>query len=306
MGTHSANQHLRVYVSTAAAAKVLANDGGTTDNGLEDATAFPAGAITYWITSGASANTGVATPPTDGSSYRVVYKDLNGIIHMGPVIDSSKLEMPAKATAYSAPVEQVDDLTIPATVVVGDTYLIKLRVPNYGGLVSPQDEVFFYGSHVAVTGDTATTIAAALAANLQKNLDKAPVPIATATSSGAVVTVTGLAQPYVKALFDGRQVNFDLSLALPADKAVGKDATSVAPKPGYGTGKQVASLEEFYAGYNTGYKDRYHNWPAVTEPTLAADAAGTYNAVSITFSEVQSGQANVVGQRQTILCFFKQ
>lgn len=300
MGVIGVNQHLRVYVAVNAAGKVLANDGGTTDTGLSDAAAFPVGSITYLKPDG----TGVATAPTSGN-FQVAYKDLNGKIFLGPVIKQADLVVPVAVKTHVARTQQVDKLTIPATPTVGAAYMIKLRCPEYGGLLGAEDEINFYGNYVVKSGDTATNVATGLTASLKKATDKAATPFVDVTSSNAVISVAGLEQPYSQARLDGRLVRFDLSLALPLALAKGKDSSgNTAAVEGRGTYKHVATAEEFYAGYNTDYRNRFADWPDTGNPTLAAIAGGQYTSHTIIFNQSQDG-SDPLTQRQVIVCYFK-
>ncbi len=259
--------------------------------------------ITYY---NHSTQSHVATPPTGGVKYNVVYKDLNGTVYYGPTIDDSMLVQPISTKSYVAAVQQADLLTIPATPTAGVEYVIKLRVPEYGGLLGSCDEVFFYGNYTVVANDTATLVAAGLTASLKKATDKAPKAFVLVTSAAAIITVTGVAQEYVKAKFDAKVPNFDLSLVHPTSLQRGKNAAGNTLRVvGSGTYPQVASAEEFFAGYNTDYKNRGADWPADGNPSLAAQAAGTYDSITIIFNTTVGG-ANLGHQRQTILLFFKQ
>jgi hypothetical protein len=300
MGVIGVNQHLRVYVSTAAAGKVIANDGGTTDTGIGDAVAFPNGSITYLKPDG----TGVATPPTTGT-YQVAYRSVDGKIYLSPVVDTTKLVKAAAVKDYVAPVQQVDKLSIPATPVAGTAYTIKLRCPEYGGLLGAEDEVNFYGHYTVQSGDTNTNVATGLTASLKKATDKAPVPFVSVTSSGAIISVAGLAQPYVHAKVDGRLVRFDLSLALPESLARGKDSSgNTLAVEGNGAYHQVASAEEFYAGYNTDYRNRGADWPDNGAPVFAAAPGETYLSHTIVFNSEEAG-SDPLAQRQVIVCYFQ-
>jgi len=284
MGVKSANQHLRVYVAVGAPS--AAADQAALD-------ALGVGTVTY-IEEGTAV--GVTAPPS-GKDFRVFYKDLAGNVFRSPVIKAEDVVSIKAGVAAVPEVQQVDKLTIP-TPVVGQSFIIKLRVPNYGGLISPQDEVFFYGNFTA-KDTVAANVAAGLAASLKKAVDAAPVPFADVTVSGADITVTGIEQNYVRGKWDGRLVNFDLSLSKPVDFMTGATKVTVG-NPGNGTGKQVASAEEFYAGYNEGYKNREGGYPYNTEPVLAADASKEYKTDTIIFKTKRDG-SNVATQRQTII-----
>lgn len=300
MSVIGVNQHLRVYVAVNSAGKVLVNDGGTTDTGLSDAVAFPVGSITYLKPDG----TGVATAPTSGN-FQVAYKDLNGKVFLSPVIKQADLIVPVAVKTHTARTQQVDKLTIPATPTVGAAYMIKLRCPEYGGLLGAEDEINFYGNYVVKTGDTASNVATGLAASLNLALNKQAVPFAVASTNAAVISVAGLEQPYSHGKLDGRLVRFDLSLALPASLARGKDASgNTLAVEGHGTYKHVAAAEEFYAGYNTDYRNRQADYPDDGNPTFAAIAGGQYTSHTIIFNQSQGG-SDPVDQRQVIVCYFK-
>ncbi len=292
MGVLSANQHLRVYVSTAAP-KVVADTSATP---LEK-TGLAAGEVTY-VPVGETAT--VAIPPTD-KDFRVAYKDLSGHLFFSPTVKVKDV-ISIKTEAGVAESQQVANLTIDTPIDEGANYMVKLRVPNYGGLISPQDEVYFYGNYTAKSGDGAPEVATGLADSLKKAVEAAPVPFVDVTASAGEITVTGLEQPYVRAKFDGRFVRFDLTLSRPEHARKGQDAGSTAGFPGRNTGKQVASAEEFYAGYNEGYKNRFGDYPYDTQPILAADVTKSYTSDTIIFATKREG-SNVVSQRQVIQVF---
>ena len=287
MGVKSANQHLRVYVSTGAPV-VAANQAALT--------ALAVGRFTY-VAEGTAV--GTATPPT-GKNFRVHYKGVDGNLFVSPTVKFADIVKSTIAVAGANEVQQVDTLAI-ANAIAGKSYFIKLRVPNYGGMISPQDEVYFYGNYTAKAGDTTALIAAGLRASLKKACDAAPVPFANITGATNKIIATGVVQKYVRSKWDGRLVNFDLTLSHP-ETEMGGAVKTTAGKAGTGTGKQVASMEEFYAGYNEGFKNRGGNYPYDTEPTLAADVSKLYKADTIIFKTKQDG-SNDMSQRQTIMIF---
>ena len=305
MSVHGVNQNLRVYVSPASAATepTIPADGTVLDySGVGAGTGLPLGGITYRSIDAVRDD---ATMPTT-VDFRIIYKDMSGDVHQSPVIKADEILSTDLARAAVAPTEQIANLTI-GTATAGASYVVRLVVPGYGGLLGAQDEVYFYGSHTApATGATVTTIATALYESLKLACDKAPVAFATVTNpSAGVIRVTGVAQPYVQAKWSGRQVHFNLSLASPGELAAGEDAGGTTPVLGNGQYNQVASLEEFYAGENRGYANRYNDWKYVTEPTFAAEAGASYTSDTITFA-TKYGAANAGSQRQVIMLFFKE
>lgn len=303
MSVQGVNQHLRVYVSpaSAATAPTVPADGTVLDySGVGAGTGLPLGGITY--RSIAAVRDDATIPSVD---FQVVYKDMNGAVYFSPVIKADDIIKKDLARAAVAPVQQVSNLTI-GTATAGASYVIKLTVPGYGGLLGAQDEVNFYGMHTASASDTVTTIGTALYASLKLSCDKAPVAFATVTNpSAGQITVTGVAQAYVQAKWSGRQVNFALSLVQPDALVSGDDGDTTVPVVGNGQYNQVAGLEEFYAGENRGYANRYNDYPYMTEPVLAAEVGASYTSDSITFA-TKHGAANSGTQRQVIMLFFKE
>jgi hypothetical protein len=306
MGVRHANQHLTVFVSTNAAGFADAVP-GTADDLLNDGV-FAPGRVTYQTNIGtnyATRTAALAGAGADGATYTVVYKDLNGDIFRSPLIRVADEIAVKEGTASAAPTEQVDAMQIAASVTAGDEYILRLAVPNYAEMISQQDEVYFYGSYVAKTGNTADDVATGLHASLKARLDSLPTPIANATVATDTVTVTGLAQPYVQSKFDGKQVNFHLTLASP-DSLLSDRTAHTAPNPGAGTYNQVASMEEFYAGYASDWLNRTADFPGDGNPTFAAAAGNTYVSDVITFDTKHDAGATVGKQSQTVMVFLQE
>lgn len=303
MSIQGVNQHLRVYVSpaTAATEPTVPADGNILDYSIVTAgTGLPLGGITY--RSIATVRDDATMPVT--VDFQIIYKDMDGNVFFGPVIKPEDIISTDLARAAVAPTQQVSNLTI-GTATADASYVLRLVVPGYGGLLGAQDEVYFYGTYTAATGDDVTAIADGLVASMGIALAKAPVSFATISNTAGKIIVTGVAQPYVQAKWSGRQVNFALSLASPEALLAGDDGDTTTPVLGNGNYNQVAGLEEFYAGYNEGYKNRYSDFPYNTEPTLAAEVGGSYTSDTITFATVQQS-ANLGSQRQVIQLFFKE
>lgn len=303
MSIQGVNQIERVFVSPAAATQpTVPADGTTLDlDSVVAGTGLPLGGIT-WRT--LTTNRDDNAVPTSGD-FQCIYKDLDGKIHRSNVIKQSDIVSSDLQRAAVAPTEQVSNLTI-GTATAGAAYVIKLRVPGYGGLLGACDEVNFYGTHTATAADTTTTIATALFNSLKTACDKAPEAFATVSNpSAGVIRVTGVAQPYDQARWSGRQVNFALSLTSPDALVAGDDGDTTIPVVGNGNYNQVAGAEEFYAGENEGYKNRFANWPAMTTPTLAATAGQVYTSDSITFTK-SYGAANSGTQKQTLTVYYQE
>lgn len=296
MGVQNTNQHLRTYVSTASAGVAFVNDGGSTDNGVAD---LAAGQVTYMNTA-----TGVcsATPPTSGK-YKVVYKSSEGNTFESPEVDSAYAVVTSGTPV--ADVMQVSTLTIPAPAV-GDQLVVKVGIYNYGGFLDANAIHYVYANHTAES-TTAADAAAALRTNLAAGLAKCPVSVATVSGSGANIVVTGVAQKYTKNKFEGAVIKFFVEQSQPAANAQGSTLTT-APKDGKNTYRQVASMEDFYAGYDSDYINRQGNWPYDGTPFLETDSmasTSTFNSHTITFKNPY-GAANAGTQRQVINVFYKQ
>jgi len=307
MGLRAADQHLTVFVSREAAAFA---DGtpNTADEIITD-TNMALASITYEASDGthwATVATALGATGGDGLTFTIIYKDLNNDnFRRGPIVATETLH-PYTQKAYTAPTLQVDTLQVPATVVAGDQYIIRLAVPNYAEMISQQDEVYFYGNYVAATGDNADAVALGLQLSLKGRLDSLPSPIADVTVSTDTVTVTAVAQTYVRSKFDGKPVYFHLTLANPQD--IAQDRTTTVPaNPGAGTYNQVAGMEEFYAGYQSDWLNRTADFPGDGNPTFAAEVGATYGSSVFTYRNKNHADGiSLDAQRVEVACYFKQ
>jgi hypothetical protein len=292
MGAQSTNQHLTVFVSTYVQAVGGAFPVGAPVTVVEE---LLPGMTTYMaVATGAC----TATPPASPAVYKIAHKN-----SAGDVFFSGDLVGPVTAKAYAAAVQPVQTLLV-GTVVVGDQFVVKLNVPNYGGLLSQQDDVNFYGNYTVQAGDDANAVALALRASLAAALTKATVSFAVVSGATNAIIVTGVAQPYEQARWSGRLVSFNLEMASPESAWAAATNTALG-SPGFGTGNRVAEQEEFYAGYNTGYKNRFADWPRVTLPVLDAVVSHTYDAATVVGNGAQNtGTPNETTQRQTVIAYF--
>jgi len=276
MGLQGVNQHLRVVVGKPKAAA--------------DATAMEAGTYGF-IKENTSAV--LAAPPTD-KPYKVAQCLSKGNVIMSGVIP---LGVKAVKKAHKDEVLEVQELTIPTVSSTGgEVYILKVRLPEYGGNIGAQDEYFVYANYVAKAGDKAADVAAALFADIKEGLNALAVPVATVANASAKLTFTAVSQPYHKGKMSGRPQAFEVSL----DGAVQDGATvKTQGHPGIGTYKQVASQEEFFAGYNSDYANRQGNYPANGDPILLAKPEATYDSHTITFKVERNG-FNSLSHRQVI------
>ena len=276
MSVQNVNQHLRVIVGKPAAAA--------------DATAMAASTYGF-ISEGTVA---VLAAPASGKNYQVAHAYGAGNVIMSGMIPAAFQPVTA---AYKAAVQQVQTLTIPTiTATGGENYILKVRLPEYGGTIGAQDEYFVYANYVADHGDDQDAVALALFTDIEKGLAALAVPVAIVTNATNVLTFTGVEQPYRRTHFSGKIQDFAVSLSGEANV----DVLLITPAViGRGTYAQVAGQEEFFAGYNEDYKNRKANWPASGDPDFNALAGKTYDSHTISVEMTQKG-FNDLTQKQVI------
>jgi len=126
--------------------------------------------------------------------------------------------------SYTAPELRVETVTIP-TPVVGSVYIVQVILDIHG----MTGKYIMHGVYKALTGDTATNVATAVALSLNNAITREGSTAITVTSSGADVIITGKMQTYVAGKKLGFQVPFTASLSSPEDAAVaGVVATNYA------------------------------------------------------------------------------
>ena len=226
---------------------------------------------------------------------------------ISPRIPISKIKS-TSSKAYAAKVLRSDTITI-NTAVVGQTYNIRFVFRNWGS-GSAENQYFKYsGTYKAKTGDTTTNIATALTALAVKNFSREPVGLLTITSSGAVITVTEIAQPWVKGKQQGRPLNYYFQF-MPITDSTGSEnvawGTVASVAKGYagqGTYKLAADQEYFYLG-ERGDKYRNVGFPYTFDTTYLVDSTKLYDTVDITYSSADSGAVGIENDLRviTVLC----
>lgn len=224
-----------------------------------------------------------------------------------PLIPISKIKS-VSSKAYAAKVLRSDTITI-NTAVVGQTYNIRFVFRNWGS-GSAENQYFKYsGTYKAVTGDTTTTIATALTALAVTNFAREATPLLTITSSGAVITITEIAQPWVKGKQQGRPLNYYFQFVPITDStgsenvAWGTVASVAKGYAGQGTYKLAADQEYFYLG-ERGDKYRNVGFPYTFDTTYLVDSTKLYDTIDITYSSADSGAVGVENDLRviTVLC----
>ena len=150
----------------------------------------------------------------------------------------------ANTDSYAAPTLKTSTITIP-TATAGEAYqlAVEVKIPGMRG------EYFYYGNHVApATGATTTTIATALAASINAQLAReGKTSYLTVTSSGAVITIVSVLQPFALGKFRGKQTDFVARLINPEDDALIETVT-VSRNDGTGYGPDILDKEYFAQG----------------------------------------------------------
>lgn len=205
-----------------------------------------------------------------------VFTNVGGVITSSDIIDPAKV-LNSKTVPYEARVHQVSTITIAGTVTPGDSWEATIRLRDYG-MTSAHDYTNIYAQYIAVTSDTATEVAAGLAASFNANIatHRGTVNI-TASSSGADLILTGTDTEYKVFQFDGRPHSFVASVTNPVTIA---EVLTTASEPGKGEGTEINSLE-YFSKMVTG--DQYANSEIKFEAPLLADVAGTYDVIEISY-----------------------
>lgn len=226
---------------------------------------------------------------------------------ISPRIPVSKIKS-VSSKAYAAKTLRSDKITI-NTAVVGQTYNIRIVFRNWGS-GSAENQYFKYtGTYKAVTGDTTSTIAAALVALAQTNFSREPIPLLTFSVSTNEITITEVAQPWVKGKQQGRPLNYYFQF-VPITDSTGSEnvswgtVTSLAKGyAGQGTYHLAADQEYFYLG-ERGDKYRNVGFPYTFDTTYLVDSTKLYDTIDITYSSTDSGAVGVENDLRvvTVLC----
>jgi len=218
------------------------------------------------------AGTGLAAV---GERFKV-FTNVGGVINGSDIIDPAKV-LGSSTSEYSAKVNQVSTVTIAGTVTAGDSWEATVRVLDYG-MTSAQDYTNIYAQYVAVTGDAVADVAAGLAASFNQNIATHAGEIKiTATSSTADLILTGTATEYKVFQFDGRPINFEVSVTNPVTIA---QVLTTASSIGVGEGTEMHSLE-FFSKMVTG--DPYAQSEISYNVPILAGSALTYDVIEINY-----------------------
>ena len=224
-----------------------------------------------------------------------------------PLIPISKIKS-ISSKAYAAKTLRSDKIAI-NTAVVGQTYNIRIVFRNWGSGSSENQYFKYTGTYKCKTGDTTSTIAAALKALADVNFAREAVTLLTFSVSTNELTITEVAQPFVKGKQQGRPLDYYFQFT-PIKNADGTEnvtwgtVTSVSKGyAGQGTGNLAADMEYFYLG-ERGDKYRNVGYPYTFDTTYLVDPSKKYDTIDITYSSVDSGAVGVDNDLRvlTILC----
>lgn len=207
---------------------------------------------------------------------------------------TADMVLSVSAKAYAAPAAQVTTVNV-GTAIPNNEYYLTLDFDEYGS-TSVQNTVQTYGVYVSTATDTDATIAAGLAANINKNASRSGTARATASATGADITITAGTQ----AVIDFNNPFHVVRFATTLNGSFAADATVVATtagSKGFGYGPEVANIEHFAQGSEANWTwGRYNE---MYPRDLYTDPTATYDCVSLRLGTTKSGfGSNVTSKRQ--------
>ena len=257
--------------------------------------------------SGGAAGQYVSSTKTVDNELYFKFINANTQTVVSPLIPISKIKS-ISSKAYAAKTLRSDKIAI-NTAVVGQTYNIRIVFRNWGSGSSENQYFKYTGTYKCKTGDTTSTIAAALKALADVNFAREAVPLLTFSVSTNELTITEVAQPFVKGKQQGRPLNYYFQF-VPITDSTGSEnvswgnVTSLAKGyAGQGTGNLAADMEYFYLG-ERGDKYRNVGYPYTFDTTYLVDPTKHYDIIDIAYSSLNSGAVGVENDMRTltILC----
>ena len=173
---------------------------------------------------------------------------------------------------YTAPTLRQETIAVP-TATTGALYQInvEIKIPGIRG------EYFLHGSHVAVSGDSTTTIATALAASLNSQLTReGKTNLLTVSSATATITITSILQNYVQGKLHGRPASFRSRLTYPEDDAL-LATVAAAASDGIGYGPYI--MEKEYLAQGDSDPHRQLDWRNNFDWVGNAVVTGEYDVI---------------------------
>ena len=258
-------------------------------------------------TSGGAAGQYVSTTKTvDGEMYlKFINSNTQTVVTPLIPISAIKSVVPVK---YAAKTLRSDKIVI-NTAVVGQTYNIRIVFRNWGSGSSENQYFKYTGTYKCKTGDTTSTIAAALKALAEVNFAREATPLLKFSVSTNELTITEVAQPFVKGKQQGRSLNYYFQF-VPITDSTGYEnvswgtVTSLAKGyAGQGTANLAADQEYFYLG-ERGDKYRQVGFPYNFDTTYLVDASKVYDTIDIAYTSKNPGAVGAENDQRvlTVLC----
>lgn len=204
--------------------------------------------------------------------------------------------------AYQAEVPKIVTVSgFTGNAIVGATYRVSLRL--FDAIQSPENFRFVHGFYVtpAVGVVTHATVLAELVKSLNASLKRSgEINFISTAVVGTTLVVTAINQSFILGKDSGDATQFEVEVNVqdnsPASLAVSGSSYSIltttttqAPKPGVGTGKQVALAEYALKGYENADYGREMGYPNNFNVDYKANKTGTYNTVVIGFHKDREG-----------------
>lgn len=201
--------------------------------------------------------------------------------------------------SYAASTAHTETITVP-TLVVGKDYILGVKVltENFNG-----DETA-KANRVAVTGDTPTTMAAALVAQLVAKIAReGGTQNFTITSSGATITITAKKYPFVLGRRLGGYAKFKSNLFVEDGTSLNGTVT-VAGTNGVGEGFYIQT-KEFFARKNSDAVSHNEFRTGFPTPDLNSTEAGEYDVQAVSGVWVEGGLSDNIKAlpRQILIAF---
>lgn len=216
------------------------------------------------------------------------------------------------------------DADVAAAPVAGQEYIVRLAFRNFIGM-GDEDNAIKFGSVLATTGMTASTLYKKLALSFVKNIAKEPTPLvtvylATAEDNVEVTAATkesALAGEYTGIVFEeavqawslGKMpqafIQFEVSTAsieVEGAEVIWGKVEKVASTNVVENGKNIADLEYFLHGFR-GDEYRGNGYPNNIETTYLVDPTKKYDTLDIHYAYVGSNESVQKSEKDiTIVC----
>lgn len=232
------------------------------------------------------------SPIAKGDKFQLAVKKLNGQITYTDTIKADDI-VSVRIEDYRARVAQVVTVTVPTPVADDEYVLVVVDKADKEVLQRRMDRQTY--SIKAVTGETATTLAAKFRALI--NADESSHLVASGTAASLVLTaqtdaVDAAGLPGLQHYFEAFFSHIDV---LGNQKSL-KSAVvyTTAPDFGNGTYVQVKEIERFAQGYE-GYLNRT-KFPVQLYPSDLS-ASGTYDLIVIAYNNKYYTNSTVFGDR---------